>query len=62
MEKKKQKEKDPHAVHLGQLGGTARKRKLTPEQRHDIARRAAEARWAKSRKTSPASPSTTWLS
>jgi hypothetical protein len=47
MEKKK--EKDPHAVHLGQLGGRARKRKLTPERRREIARRAAEARWAKAK-------------
>jgi len=47
MEKKK--EKDPHAVHLGHLGGKARKRKLTPERRREIARKAAEARWAKSK-------------
>jgi hypothetical protein len=48
MKKKKEKEKDPHAVHLGQLGGRARKRKLTPERRREIAQKAAEARWAKS--------------
>ena len=47
MEKKKEKEKDPHAVHLGRLGGKARKRKLTPEQRREIAKRAAAARWAR---------------
>jgi hypothetical protein len=41
------KEKDPHAVHLGRLGGYARRRKLTSEQRREIARKAAEARWAK---------------
>ena len=29
----KKKDKDPHAVYLGQLGGNARKRKLTREQR-----------------------------
>jgi hypothetical protein len=46
----KKREKDPHAVHLGQLGGKARKRKLTPEQRQAIARKAAQARWAKSKK------------
>jgi len=45
MEKKKEREKDPHAVHLGRLGGRARRRKLTPEQRRDIARKAAQARW-----------------
>jgi len=42
----KKKDKDPHAVHLGQLGGKARKRKLTPERRQEIARKAAQARWA----------------
>jgi len=47
MEKKKEKEKNPHAVQLGQLGGRARKRKLTAEQRREIAKKAAEARWAK---------------
>lgn len=41
------KQKDPHAVYLGQLGGKARRRKLTAEQRREIAKRAAEARWAK---------------
>jgi hypothetical protein len=45
------REKDPHAVHLGQLGGKARKRKLTPERRKEIARRAAQARWEKKKKT-----------
>jgi hypothetical protein len=43
----KKKDKDPHAVYLGQLGGNARKRKLTREQRKEIARKAAHARWAK---------------
>ena len=41
--------KNPHAVALrrlgGQKGGAARANKLTPEQRREIARRAAEARW-----------------
>jgi len=41
------KQKDPHAVHLGRLGGYARRRKLTSEQRREIARKAAHARWAK---------------
>ena len=44
--------KNPHAVALGRLGGKkggpARASKLTPEQRRDIARQAARARWAKS--------------
>lgn len=39
------------AVVLGRLGGKkggkARANKLTPEQRSEIARRAAEARWQK---------------
>jgi len=48
MNKKEEKEKDPHAVHLGQLGGKARKGKLTAERRREIARKAAEARWDKS--------------
>jgi len=43
--------KNPHAVALGRLGGLkggkARFEKLTPEQRKEIARKAAQARWAK---------------
>ena len=43
--------KNPHAQALGRLGGLkggkARAKKLTPEQRAEIARRAAQARWAK---------------
>ncbi len=42
--------KDPAAVALGRKGGLkggkARAEKLTPEQRSEIARRAAKARWA----------------
>ncbi len=42
--------KNPHAVALGRLGGKkggpARAKKLTPEQRREIAERAARARWA----------------
>jgi hypothetical protein len=41
--------KNPHAVALGRLGGAkggpARAKKLTPEQRREIARKAAQARW-----------------
>lgn len=44
-----QPEKNPAAVALGRLGGKkggkARAEKLTPEQRTDIARRGAAARW-----------------
>ena len=42
--------KNPNAVALGRLGGKkggkARAAKLTAEQRSEIARRAARARWA----------------
>ena len=48
----KDKEKNPAAVALGRLGGKiggkARAEKLTPEQRSEIARLAACARWKKS--------------
>ncbi len=41
--------KNPHAVALGKLGGLkggkARFDKLTPQQRREIAQRAAQARW-----------------
>jgi len=41
--------KDPAAVELGRRGGLkggkARAKKLTPEQRREIARNAARARW-----------------
>lgn len=46
-----QKEKNPAAVALGRLGGLkggkARAEKLTPEQRQEIAKKAAQARWNK---------------
>jgi hypothetical protein len=42
-------EKNPHAVALGKLGGAkggkARAEKLTAEQRKEIAKKAAQARW-----------------
>lgn len=48
-EQEKQNTKNPAAVALGRLGGLkggkARAEKLTPEQRKEIARRAAIARW-----------------
>jgi hypothetical protein len=44
------KDKNPHAVHLGQLGGKARIKKITPERRQEIARNAARARWTKERR------------
>jgi hypothetical protein len=39
--------KDPAARALGRKGGAARAAKLTPEQRVEIARKAAESRWKK---------------
>ena len=45
----KKKDKDPNAVALGRKGGKARRSKLTAEQRTEIARRAAKARWSKQR-------------
>ena len=43
--------KNPHAVALGRLGGlkggSARAKKLTKEQRSEIAKKAAKARWNK---------------
>jgi hypothetical protein len=47
--------KNPAAVQLGRLGGLkggpARARKLTPQQRAEIARKAAQSRWAKRRQS-----------
>jgi len=37
---------NPAAVALGRLGGLARAARLTPTQRQDACRRAAQARWA----------------
>jgi len=49
--------KNPAAVALGRLGGKkggkARAEKLTPEQRSDIAKAAANARWAAKARTPP---------
>lgn len=43
----RKKEKDLNAVALGRKGGRARRIKLTPDQRKEIAVKAAKARWAK---------------
>jgi len=37
----------------GLKGGKARKRRLSPERRSEIARKAARARWRKRRKPKP---------
>jgi hypothetical protein len=46
-------QRNPAAVALGKLGaskgGKARAKKLTKEQRVEIAKKAAQARWAKKR-------------
>jgi hypothetical protein len=46
-----EQQKNPHAQALGRLGGlkggAARAKKLTKEQRSEIARKAAATRWAK---------------
>lgn len=39
--------KDPAAKALGTKGGKARAQALTPEQRAEIARKAAASRWGK---------------
>lgn len=48
-------DKNPHAVALGRLGGKkggkARAEKLTPDQRSEISRKAAKARWEKEPKS-----------
>ena len=45
-------EKNPDAVAIGRIGGQrggkARAKKLTPKQRSEIAKLAAQARWKKS--------------
>ena len=38
--------KDPAATAMGKKGGAARARRLTPEQRAEIARKAAAKRWS----------------
>ena len=39
--------KDPNAKALGSKGGRARMRKLSPERRAEIAKKAAQKRWKK---------------
>jgi hypothetical protein len=53
------KRKNPAAVALGRLGGLkggpARAKKLSPERRSELARKAVLARWAKAKLQSGAS-------
>ena len=51
--KAKKKKKNPGAVQLGSLGGRARAQKLSSEKKTEIAKKAAKARWAKSKGTVP---------
>lgn len=44
--------KAPAAAEFGRKGGRARAEKLTPEQRSEIARRAAEKRWSQAKRAS----------
>lgn len=50
---KKSKQKNPHAVALGRMGGSKggklRAAKLSPERRSEIARKAVQARWLKAK-------------
>ena len=48
-----------YAASFASLGGKARAKKLTPEQRREIARKAVEARWARAKagKHAPKQPS-----
>lgn len=52
------KQKNPAAVALGRLGGLkggpARAKKLSPQRRSELARKAVLVRWAKSKKQSKA--------
>ena len=41
------REKNPHAVALGSLGGRARAKSLSPEERAEIAGQGGKARFAK---------------
>jgi hypothetical protein len=41
------KKKNAAAVQLGRRGAKARMKKLTPEQRTEVAKKAAAARWGK---------------
>jgi hypothetical protein len=44
------KRKNPAAVALGKRSGKARMEKLSPEKRSEVAKLAAEARWAKKKR------------
>ena len=43
----------PKRARGGRIGGRARADRLTPEQRKEIAKKGAEERWSKDKKTAP---------
>ena len=45
------KRKNPAAVALGKRGAKARLKKLSPEKRSEVAKKAAAARWDKAKNT-----------
>jgi len=45
------KRKNPAAVTLGRKGGRARMKNLSPDQRTELARQAANTRWKKEGKS-----------
>ena len=47
--------KSPAAIERGKRGGSARAKKLSPQKRQEIAKKAAEARWGASN-DSPTTP------
>ena len=49
MKDKTVRKKNEAAVSLGRLGGKARAKKLTVQQRKESAQKAAQARWAEMR-------------
>lgn len=49
QEQRVAKRKDSYATEFARKGGKARAEKLTAEQRKDLARKAAQARWAKAK-------------
>jgi len=48
-----QKELRKYFAKFGKQGGKARAKKLTPKQRTESARKAAQARWAKKKAADP---------
>jgi general stress protein YciG len=49
----KKKRKNPAAVELGRRGGLKSRVNLTPEQRRELGRKGAQARWGKPKAGKP---------